>query len=119
MFNVLVRRATWAQVAGLFNSLATNSLHHVESREGLLYVATDSIGGRTWNASKEAEHTLPSFNGEYLGFAEDSLEEVAFTSATSGARLAGFNTPAGWELEYNGRVKVDSLRSTGSPHREV
>lgn len=80
--NKVVARGEWAQVVALAKAMANNL---DEPKDGLVYVATDSLGGRRWTATGAAVDAQPSHDGFYLGFSEAQLAEVEFTSASSGA----------------------------------
>lgn len=90
----------WPQVCSLCRDMA-NSLEN--PNPVLAYIATDSLGGRRWVAEGKAKDTRPSHNGVYLGFAEEQLSEVEFTSATSGAVIRAKKKRNGsWVFRFMG-----------------
>jgi hypothetical protein len=97
-----------------FAAVAAMSLHLVnaddesakEFREELVYVANHSMVSRYVELVPGAlpDHSLkdPFFTGLWEGFGKEAIVQIAWTSASSGARLILWKEDGRWWLQYEG-----------------
>ena len=83
-------------------------------RGDLVYVATESFGGRSWEVQegKEPAEVLLDVHSTFLGFVPDEVKRMWWQSATSGATLEMDGPP---RKGFWNQWRVDYIGPTGLP----
>ena len=106
---VMVGEASWDQLCMLARQL-TNAPEVTlkEFRSSVAYMATHSMGARSYDGDPEEAHQVPDphFNGGcWEGYTEDQVSYLEWGSATSGAYLTAEKNGRNWVLKYEGPEK--------------
>lgn len=93
----------WSRLCELSRRLC-NGLQDVEHLDDLVYMATDSLGGRDMDAGCHSHEVGTFWDGVWEGYCEHGAQMFRWTSATSGAVLEARRERDGWSLTFWGEA---------------
>ncbi|HEU0050584.1 MAG TPA: hypothetical protein VFQ60_00820 [Patescibacteria group bacterium] len=105
--NIVTASTTWDALCSLSRSLC-NTSEGDELREGLVWIANNSIGGRECHASRPIDEVDNGF-GAWLGYTEEGAERFWWKSASSGATIEATREGSLLRLHFEGddAVRMD------------